>query len=87
MSKFLQKPVYKGRALENQLINTVINAHDLCCGCLQPTNHLAYLFCSNTSKKCPTTTTGEDHTEETTLDAGDLDALFADDFTEENDTG
>lgn len=78
-SKFLQKPLYEGKALENQLINSAINAHDLCCGCLQPYNHLAYLFCSTSSKKCPISTTGEDRTEEDTIQEGDLEKLFEED--------
>lgn len=83
MSKFLQPPLYTGRGLENQLKNTIWNAHDLICGCPKPKQHLEYLI---SGEKCLSTTEDNKITtdadpkdgEEINLDIGDLDALFAD---------
>lgn len=33
MSKFLKEPVYHGKALEDQWVNSIHNNHDLFCGC------------------------------------------------------
>nr|AZK35859.1 hypothetical protein ORF2 [Torque teno mini virus 10] len=86
-------------AQDNQLLNSLISNHVLCCGCKDPPSHLTYLLI----KKCaptnfdetekqiiqqwygtlPTTTT--EAGEETGYDVGDLDALFAGD--DADDTG
>ncbi|AXQ65619.1 MAG: hypothetical protein [Betatorquevirus homini30] len=81
MSKFLQPCLYTGRALNNQLLNSIISNHDLCCGCAEPIKHLKYLLEStcHTSEKTSEDTT---NTEKTTtnddpgFDAGDLERLF-----------
>lgn len=81
MSDYIKPTLYNKKGLENQLKNTIFNAHDLCCGCSNPGKHIHHLF----SEQCPRSeeTTGENggHKEEDTendfiLDAGDLDQLF-----------
>ncbi len=49
MSKFLTPTLYNGRGLENQLRNTIYNAHDLMCGCPKPAEHIKHLL---TEEKC-----------------------------------
>ncbi len=55
MSDYLTTPLYNGRGMENQLKNTIFNAHDLCCGCSTPNLHLHYLLklpsCPSTAKR------------------------------------
>ena len=62
MSKHLKEPVYKGKAIENQLLNAAVNCHDLCCGCHKPLQHFKFLI---DQQLCPfsttTTTATEDH--------------------------
>lgn len=87
MSKFLTPPIYNNRGLENQLKNTIFNAHDLACGCKNPLKHLQHLF----SEKChhtEGTTDGIIHTdtnEEDGFDEGDLQRIFEENFTENDD--
>ncbi len=82
------------RSKNNQLINTLINTHDLACGCEDPPSHLTYLLISNCNptkfnkeelqqiKKwhgdLGTTTTEED---DTGLQEGELEELFAEEDT------
>lgn len=98
MSYSKQTPsLYKTeRSKNNQIINTIIGTHDLCCGCNDPTSHLTHLLittCKPTSfnKKekeeikqwCGTLTedtTGEED-DQTGLLPGELDALFAEEDT------
>lgn len=89
---------YNGRALQTQLLNTIIGNHDLICGCDHPTTHLAALIFEQASpsnftdqqrktiKKC----LGEDRTTTDTIDeedggfsAGDLEQLFAEEDGDE----
>lgn len=78
MSKFLQPPLYKKKALENQLTNLIYGMHDLMCGCTQIKQHIHAIFCE---EKChhstDTTDPGNHGKEEENFDEGDLDALFA----------
>lgn len=91
----LKPTLYTGKSKENQLLNTVFSAHDLTCGCEDPPSHLTLLliekyqptkFTKEDKKiiqKWHTSiqeedTTGED---ETGLQEGELDALFAEDTT------
>lgn len=89
MSDYLKPTLYNGRGLENQLKNICYNAHDLCCGCPNPTSHLRHLFgvqCLSTetsTKENSENSTNKENPEEG-FDAGDLEALFA---TDEDDRG
>lgn len=82
MSKFLKEPVYKGRAIEQQLLNATVNCHDLCCGCQQPLKHLKNII---DQQLCPlstiTTTATDDHgvkedKEDFDFEPGELEKLF-----------
>lgn len=88
MSDYLKPTLYNNRGLENQLKNLCYTAHDLCCGCNDPTKHLEYLF---SEQKChhtgdTTTTAGTNHGDdkEDAFDEGDLENLFSKDFDEED---
>nr|UHS18207.1 MAG: hypothetical protein [Betatorquevirus sp.] len=89
MSDYIKPTLYNGKGLENQLKNLCYNAHDLCCGCQNPTKHLQHLF---TEKWLPTTATTKEDGENTLetvapedgFDAGDLERIFA---LEEEKTG
>lgn len=89
MSDFLKPCLYNKRGLENQLQNLCFNAHDLCCGCQNPSEHLRYLF--NKEKCLPTVATTGTETAGTTgkdvlddLEEGVLEQMFAEDLTEED---
>lgn len=81
MSDYLKPTLYTGRALENQLKNSIFNLHDLICGCNETSQHILHLF---SEEKClhfkegGTLITKEDNHGDANLDEGDLDALFAD---------
>lgn len=90
-----QPSLYKGRGQDNQLLNTLINTHDLACGCKDPPSHLTHLLISKCDPKdfnkeekqqikqwCTTLEDGHGE-EETGFDEGDLDALFTEDTTPE----
>nr|UHS18300.1 MAG: hypothetical protein [Betatorquevirus sp.] len=85
MSKFMTEPIYSPRKLEQQWINGCIHLHDLCCGCPNPLNHLKFLLnkdstCLHTTEEKGTTTEetgGTTTADEINIDAGDLEALFA----------
>lgn len=88
MSEYLKPTLYNNKGLENQLKNLCYNAHDLCCGCQNPTKHLEYLF---TEQKChltedTTTTAGTSHGDdkEDAFDEGDLENLFSQEFDDED---
>lgn len=44
MSKFLKEPLYEGKALEDQWINSIYTNHDLFCGCNDVLTHLIGIF-------------------------------------------
>lgn len=83
------------RAQDNQLINSLYNNHDLQCGCDNANSHLTYLLIKNTQptqfnkeekkeiEKWLGTImdTTEEDTVDTGIDAGDLEALFAEEDT------
>lgn len=76
MSKFLQPCIYTQNAIENQLRNCLISAHDLCCGCTQPLEHINHL----TTPQCLSTDGGHGTaTDIDAFDAGDLEKLFDED--------
>lgn len=82
MSKFLQPRLYENRALENQLLNTIIGTHDLMCGCPKPLQHIQHLI---NQPLCLTTgediTNAKDTTQEEDIgfSTGDLEKLFEND--------
>lgn len=81
MSKFLTTPAYNGKALENQLTNAIISAHDLACGCNNPFDHLQYLIkratCHSTTEEISTKPEKDTHGDNNDgFDEGDLQALF-----------
>lgn len=82
MSKFLQPPLYKGKAIENQWKNLIFTSHDLLCGCNSPIKHLFHLFEEKCHHTADTTPENGDPTaagtteEDFNLDEGDLDQLF-----------
>ncbi len=80
MSTFLQSTKYHGRALENQLTNTLINAHDLCCGCPEPLKHIHHLTTKCLTSGDPTAIALK---EEDILETGDLEKLFEEDVFDE----
>lgn len=85
MTHYLKSPTYNGRAMELQLMNTIIGNHDLCCGCMTPALHIKEIINTFSYTPCPRTTGDkEDHhgDKETTdalegLEDGELDRLFA----------
>lgn len=88
MSKFFveKTPNYKRDNLD--MINGYVHIHDLKCNCHTPLQHIINQLIEKEPEltKCLTTTTTEDGTAGVldTIDAGDLDRLFADDFTEDD---
>lgn len=95
-----QPPNFTKKQLELQLTNGMVHLHDLTCRCDTPLQHIIDIIATReptlqlqgeTKKKVEKwlTTTDRGTTETTTaaddiLNAGDLDALFAADFDEEN---
>lgn len=91
---------YTKKELQLQLTNGIVHLHDLTCRCDTPLQHIIDIiatreptlqFQPETKKKIEKWLTTTDHgtTETTTaaddiLEDGDLDALFAADFDEEN---
>lgn len=92
MSSFLTPAIYSKNGLENQWVNTTWNTHELFCGCNDPWKHLASILSRQGSQLClPSTTTADAGTqaptageEEDTLQEGDLDKLFEEDFDDES---
>nr|BAA86947.1 unnamed protein product [TTV-like mini virus] len=90
MSSFLTPSVYSKNGLENQWMNTIFNTHDLMCGCNDTIKHLFAILKRKGEQLClPSTTedagtqTGGD-AQDYDLEEGDLDALFANDFEEDD---
>ncbi len=97
-SKFTNSLYSSPRSAQNQLLNSIFNNHDLCCGCNEPASHLTFLLINNCNpqKFSPEekevikkwhgdiTTQGGDTTEDIGIDAGELETLFAEDDTTED---
>ncbi len=85
----LQKPTnYSKNGLNNQILNTYVNIHDLNCGCDNALKHIVLQILEKEPeiKKCLTTTTTGETTgdgEEDVLGEGDLERFFAEDFGED----
>ena len=79
MSKFQQPALYKGRALDNQWINLIIGSHDLFCGCNKPIKHLQSILPKECHSSDQENTTEKDttHGDDTGLEPGELEQLFA----------
>lgn len=81
MSDYLQPRLYNGRALENQLRNLMHCAHDTCCGCNTPKEHLIHILedkrCVHTTSKETTATPGVATGETEEINGEDLERLFA----------
>lgn len=78
MSDYLQPRLYNGRGLENQLLNSMYNSHDLCCGCNNTAKHLIHLLqgsCRHFADA--STTTEEKHGDAPIIDTEDLETVFA----------
>lgn len=80
MSKFLTKPLYNGRALETQWMNSIFTSHDMICGCNKTIQHLKHLI---EQQECHHSTDGATSTEDPStikdgldVDIGDLEKLF-----------
>lgn len=85
----------------NQMINVCCGAHDLVCDCDEPTKHIFLHIFSNQEPykvtkfqkdnitKCLITEEedGKDFAEETGIETGDLETLFAEDAAGEDDQG
>ncbi len=86
MSHYLREPLYKGRSLDQQWLNNIVSSHDLMCGCSTPFKHLKDIL------KCRGDTDGEEEDKdhgtslvpEDGFDAGDLETLFEEPFTEDD---
>ncbi len=88
---------YSGKALQTQLLNSIVGNHDLICGCDEPTTHLAALIFEHarptkfteqqkkTIQKClgdDPTTTAMAAADDGGFSEGDLEDLFAEDGDE-----
>lgn len=90
-----QTPNYNKNSLEKQLINTWIGNHDLVCLCKNPAYHTLQILASKlgpelnpTERKQIKLCLGDEPTTAATAedpDIGDLETLFAEDHTEEDD--
>lgn len=86
------KPVpYNKKQQKLNFVNLIVSAHDLCCGCTDPLKCSVDTICEQEptiKQKCLTTTTGAiQHGEEEEEDGfgdGDLEALFAEDFGDDD---
>nr|UHS18368.1 MAG: hypothetical protein [Betatorquevirus sp.] len=103
MSSMYTPTEQSGRYLTQQWINSVLSIHDTFCQCKKPLVHLLKGIKETTiglteeekklTEKCLTAVTTEDTTDrdgpdpEDILDGVDLEAFFAGDITEEEDTG
>lgn len=94
----MYKPkTYNEKRLQLELTNAFVHCHDLCCDCNEPTFHSTKILINQLKKElnnnqlqelqqCLTSTaTSGDPIEDGVVDGEDLDALFAEDTTE--DTG
>lgn len=82
MSDYLKPSLYNGRGQENQLLNLMFHGHDMICGCNYPDKHLTFLLQREKCHLSKGTNTGDETTgtakeEETGIDEGDLERLFA----------
>lgn len=82
MSKLYKKTTFTPRALEREWINTTFQAHALFCDCDDPAKHFNYLInqqkCRHFKDAATTTETGgTPDGDDLTIDAGDLENLFA----------
>lgn len=94
MSSLLTHPLYNGKALEDQWINSIFTNHDLFCGCNKPIRHLLTIL--NRKGKAPKPEpeikniecliTGEKDgdPEDEPFGEGELELLFQEDGDEEN---
>lgn len=84
------KPLpYNKKQQKLNFVNLIVSAHDLCCGCNDPLKcsvETIYEQEPSIKQKCLTTTTGatQDGEEEDGFGDGDLEALFAEDFGEDD---
>lgn len=89
MTTNLTPALYKGRAVEQQWMNTIYNTHDLFCGCPDPIEHLQKILHPKKQLCLPSTTTdgrdGEEDKDGDGFQEGDLEKLFEEPFTEEDD--
>lgn len=101
MSSLWKKCTYSQRQLGNQWMNLIYGSHDMWCHCEDVILHLLTIINSNSQFKKPEPEianikcllTGPDRTatasaeEDTGIDQGDLERLFADDTTPEDNAG
>lgn len=84
------KPVpYNKKQQKLNFVNLIVSAHDLCCGCKNPLKCSVNTICEqepSIKQECLTTITGDtqDGGEEDGFGAGDLEALFAEDFGDDD---
>lgn len=94
MSRY-QPLKHNTKSAQIQWVNTLVHIHDLQCNCNDPLEHTATTIFrqepnlrfteheKNLIRRCLTTTEGEDTQKEDAIGDGDLEALFAQDFGEE----
>ncbi len=80
MSDYIKPCLYKGKALNNQWMNSILNSHDLFCGCTEPIDHLKAIL---PKKEWPRTKDvgigtkdGDGDDDDFHIDEGDLKQLF-----------
>lgn len=78
---FSKPCLYKGKALEQQWMNTIFNSHDLFCGCSNPIDHIKKIQSRDKwlhTKNAATTTDnlGNGDDGDFHIDEGDLQKLF-----------
>ncbi len=90
-SKLLTPALYSDNGLENQWLNVVWGTHDLICGCNSAIKHLAGILQRKGDQLCLPSTTEDAGTQTTDKDGeqdafeeGDLDALFSENFEEDD---
>lgn len=88
MSSLLTPSLYKGKAVEQQWVNSIFGTHDLFCGCPDAILHLQNIL-QPKNQLCLPSTTGEKEDPGSdavdTLQDGELEKLFEEPFTEESD--
>lgn len=91
MTSKLTPALYRGRSLEQQWLNNIYGSHDLFCGCPDPIKHLQEILKPRNQQLClpgPSEQDGgEKDQEDIGLEEGDLDLLFKEPFTEEDEEG
>lgn len=86
MTSKWMKPELSAKNRQLDFVNTIVQVHNLHCGCPEPLQHaVADIFQQEPSIKeqCLGTTKDQPTTDDDGFGAGDLDALFAVDFGEE----